>query len=97
MSRPPPVTSAVFPWRVMWCISLFLGVGGFGDDRFDASADQPETEEGDGHDRRAEREDRRSEEHTSEFQSLMRISYAVFWLKKKIISTQTKQYTHTKK
>src|SRR3546814_5999530 len=25
----------------------------------------------------------RSEEHTSELQSLMRISYAVFWLKKK--------------
>src|SRR3546814_8721076 len=29
------------------------------------------------------REDRRSEEHTSELQSLMRISYAVFCLKKK--------------
>src|SRR3546814_9617635 len=29
---------------------------------------------------------RRSEEHTSELQSLMRISYAVFCLKKKIIS-----------
>src|SRR3546814_7903061 len=28
---------------------------------------------------------RRSEEHTSELQSLMRISYAVFWLKKKKI------------
>src|SRR3546814_5780988 len=59
MSRPPPVTSAVLPWRVMWCISVFLGVGGLGGDRCDASADQPETEEGDGHDRRAEREDRR--------------------------------------
>src|SRR3546814_1382943 len=30
---------------------------------------------------------RRSEEHTSELQSLMRISYAVFCLKKKIIQT----------
>src|SRR3546814_8927926 len=30
---------------------------------------------------------RRSEEHTSELQSLMRISYAVFCLKKKIIKT----------
>src|SRR3546814_9412453 len=29
---------------------------------------------------------RRSEEHTSELQSLMRISYAVFCLKKKIIT-----------
>src|SRR3546814_8725069 len=34
---------------------------------------------------------RRSEEHTSELQSLMRISYAVFCLKKK---TNTKQHTH---
>src|SRR3546814_6180805 len=31
--------------------------------------------------------DDRSEEHTSELQSLMRISYAVFCLKKKTIST----------
>src|SRR3546814_6019911 len=31
----------------------------------------------------------RSEEHTSELQSLMRISYAVFCLKKKIIKHQT--------
>src|SRR3546814_6362592 len=33
----------------------------------------------------------RSEEHTSELQSLMRISYAVFCLKKKIKSYNTKQ------
>src|SRR3546814_1484764 len=33
----------------------------------------------------AQRQDRRSEEHTSELQSLMRISYAVFCLKKKKI------------
>src|SRR3546814_9674633 len=32
---------------------------------------------------------RRSEEHTSELQSLMRISYAVFCLKKKNINTKT--------
>src|SRR3546814_6928286 len=32
--------------------------------------------------------DERSEEHTSELQSLMRISYAVFCLKKKIKTTQ---------
>src|SRR3546814_3757057 len=41
----------------------------------------------------------RSEEHTSELQSLMRISYAVFCLKKKksrqtmILSTQSTKYT----
>src|SRR3546814_9490363 len=33
----------------------------------------------------------RSEEHTSELQSLMRISYAVFCLKKKKDNTHTKQ------
>src|SRR3546814_9534318 len=33
---------------------------------------------------------RRSEEHTSELQSLMRISYAVFCLKKKTNNTTTK-------
>src|SRR3546814_3648763 len=32
---------------------------------------------------------RRSEEHTSELQSLMRISYAVFCLKKKILTIKT--------
>src|SRR3546814_2084914 len=39
---------------------------------------------------------RRSEEHTSELQSLMRISYAVFCLKKKNNNTQrTKQHQQT--
>src|SRR3546814_4610825 len=36
----------------------------------------------------------RSEEHTSELQSLMRISYAVFCLKKKKNHTQTNNYMH---
>src|SRR3546814_2675935 len=35
----------------------------------------------------------RSEEHTSELQSLMRISYAVFCLKKQIIKQNTQQHT----
>src|SRR3546814_3912553 len=42
--------------------------------------------------------DRRSEEHTSELQSLMRISYAVFCLKKKKKTKQhrtTQQYNST--
>src|SRR3546814_7373852 len=34
------------------------------------------------------RQNGRSEEHTSELQSLMRISYAVFCLKKKILNKQ---------
>src|SRR3546814_6870289 len=44
-------------------------------------------------------DDNRSEEHTSELQSLMRISYAVFCLKKKHTKKQTDKYerntTHT--
>src|SRR3546814_5880653 len=36
----------------------------------------------------------RSEEHTSELQSLMRISYAVFCLKKKINNNYKKQCIH---
>src|SRR3546814_3469856 len=36
----------------------------------------------------------RSEEHTSELQSLMRISYAVFCLKKKTLSNTTHYITH---
>src|SRR3546814_7665457 len=35
----------------------------------------------------------RSEEHTSELQSLMRISYAVFCLKKKTYTQQTEKHT----
>src|SRR3546814_1649171 len=38
----------------------------------------------------------RSEEHTSELQSLMRISYAVFCLKKKKLSKQLIKYTNIK-
>src|SRR3546814_1367598 len=37
----------------------------------------------------------RSEEHTSELQSLMRISYAVFCLKKKHTANQSDYHTHT--
>src|SRR3546814_3948591 len=36
----------------------------------------------------------RSEEHTSELQSLMRISYAVFCLKKKTHRQHTRHYTY---
>src|SRR3546814_3990437 len=39
---------------------------------------------------------RRSEEHTSELQSLMRISYAVFCLKKKTETTTVKRNPHPK-
>src|SRR3546814_9520097 len=45
----------------------------------------------------ADEKERRSEEHTSELQSLMRISYAVFCLKKKIKTTQNIQHMNQKK
>src|SRR3546814_1011450 len=48
-----------------------------------------------GGDDAAEVEDDRSEEHTSELQSLMRISYAVFCLKKKNIKTHQQTQNHT--
>src|SRR3546814_5778825 len=38
---------------------------------------------------------KRSEEHTSELQSLMRISYAVFCLKKKKLEHSTYRYIHS--
>src|SRR3546814_4794936 len=45
----------------------------------------------------SERKHDRSEEHTSELQSLMRISYAVFCLKKKKTSNKTTTRRTTKK
>src|SRR3546814_8945637 len=45
------------------------------------------------HEDRVQRLEPRSEEHTSELQSLMRISYAVFCLKKKKKHKPTKHYT----
>src|SRR3546814_7205009 len=50
---------------------------------------------GRGRRRRAGRPRRRSEEHTSELQSLMRISYAVFCLKKKIKRIYKMHIQHT--
>src|SRR3546814_8695603 len=44
--------------------------------------------------RRATAADDRSEEHTSELQSLMRISYAVFCLKKKKVTLYKNMKTH---
>src|SRR3546814_10268668 len=47
------------------------------------------------HRHRASTSARRSEEHTSELQSLMRISYAVFCLKKKTNTTHKHTNAHT--
>src|SRR3546814_8173817 len=60
--------------------SLGLAAGGEGPFRY---ARQSVARQIAGHDARRLDRTRRSEEHTSELQSLMRISYAVFCLKKK--------------
>src|SRR3546814_6647519 len=60
------------------------GPGAYGRDRRHPGSARPEAAEGS--------QDRaRSEEHTSELQSLMRISYAVFCLKKKTQNMKNKQ------
>src|SRR3546814_7474531 len=64
----------------------------FGDLRLDQRLQMPDQRPGYlGEDRRVRR---RSEEHTSELQSLMRISYAVFCLKKKKNVTKTTYSFH---
>src|SRR3546814_1645985 len=60
--------------------------------RAGAAADHPGGGQPDGH---APGAGSRSEEHTSELQSLMRISYAVFCLKKKKIEKQNIQSINT--
>src|SRR3546814_10083459 len=88
MIRRPPRstrTDTLFPYTTLFRSTL-TGEHTFGDTTLRASADfldprndDPQPGEG------------RSEEHTSELQSLMRISYAVFCLKKK-----KRKYTHAR-
>src|SRR3546814_4678469 len=54
---------------------------------------RPERDRACAPDQARKQEQRRSEEHTSELQSLMRISYAVFCLKKKKMKTNKKKKT----
>src|SRR3546814_7885080 len=69
-------------------------VGGEQDERQEAGADHPLHRQGAGPEpvRQVATEGGRSEEHTSELQSLMRISYAVFCLKKKKKQLPTHHY-----
>src|SRR3546814_6144999 len=81
MIRRPPRstrTDTLFP-----CTTLFRSRGGHQDQEVafvqeEAAAPRHQVDRGQQHG-----EQHRSEEHTSELQSLMRISYAVFCLKKK--------------
>src|SRR3546814_4987622 len=71
---------------------------GIGDQREDADRGrlhhQPDDAQQHRRQRLQQRRERRSEEHTSELQSLMRISYAVFCLKKKQIQTTMNTLLH---
>src|SRR3546814_1908776 len=71
--------------QIVAACSVGLGAVGF-DARFRLSGGRAGASDAGCCDRRSAPE-RRSEEHTSELQSLMRISYAVFSLKKKQINT----------
>src|SRR3546814_5212255 len=80
MIRRPPRstrTDTLFPYTTLF---RSLVDGAFGTGRADP---HPGAVRHDPQAPRSRQERRRSEEHTSELQSLMRISYAVFCLKKK--------------
>src|SRR3546814_9210245 len=90
MIRRPPRstrTDTLFPYTTLFRSRLaVLGVGRVHDGRGDVVDADVLTGAGDLQVAEREVAERRSEEHTSELQSLMRISYAVFCLKKKKIT-----------
>src|SRR3546814_2200401 len=104
MIRPPPrstSTDTLFPYT-----TLFRSDGGYygvwaslDPDRYARRARRADRRirSRQEPDRTATRSDHRSEEHTSELQSLMRISYAVFCLKKKTTTNNNtkNKYKHT--
>src|SRR3546814_16884416 len=87
MIRRPPRstrTDTLFPYTTLFRSQRDRRAPGAPGDPLGADADDPD--QGDFDEQGVDREhgaDSRSEEHTSELQSLMRISYAVFCLKKK--------------
>src|SRR3546814_2677136 len=86
MIRRPPRstrTDTLFPYTTLFrSRTQFDGDAGHAHAARNVAAGQPQAIEAVGQAARIERPER-SEEHTSELQSLMRISYAVFCLKKK--------------
>src|SRR3546814_7412726 len=96
-SQPPaaaePARSALEPEAPIAQVSAHHASCGAGEQKHDKRCDHRK------HLRHRAKAESRSEEHTSELQSLMRISYAVFCLKKKKkqINTQKKSnYRHKK-
>src|SRR3546814_3748353 len=91
MIRRPPRstrTDTLFPYTTLFR-SVGIGAGPRGGVRGGADAFAGETGAMSARCMSGARMRRRSEEHTSELQSLMRISYAVFCLKKKKNKVQT--------
>src|SRR3546814_13573180 len=93
--------------RRQWRLARLLTNGTHGGQRFELSDEPAGRQRDQGFDRRPERsfsgrgpaerpQHRRSEENTSELQSLMRISYADFCLKKKNRSHAYNRDQHTK-
>src|SRR3546814_19201992 len=98
MRRPPRSTrtDTLFPYTTLFRSHHTYDVGqverGVEEDQPPIGVDpaQPDIEQ-----EHREHDGHRSEEHTSELQSLMSISYAVFCLKKKKIKTENTTYTRT--
>src|SRR3546814_6290144 len=108
MIRRPPrstLTDTLFPYTTLFrsdAIAERRGLGDIGGDHLTNTGDRdliegrPRAEREAGEDRELVRgvdADDRSEEHTSELQSLMRISYAVFCLKKTKDNKPEKKHT----
>src|SRR3546814_5308574 len=99
MIRRPPRstrTDTLFPYTTLFR-SILIGIGETRRERIDALLALRELSDRYGHIQeiivqnfraKSGTKMHRSEEHTSELQSLMRISYAVFCLKKKTINTR---------
>src|SRR3546814_7361229 len=102
MIRRPPIstrTDTLFPYTTLFLSVALVAQRPIREERVDVGQQRERPQRGEGaphdphqcHRRCALRleEEARSEEHTSELQSLMRISYAVFCLKKKKTKKQT--------
>src|SRR3546814_1339675 len=98
MIRRPPRstrTDTLFPYTTLFRSARPRRRGAEAGDARDGEADASRLRARRHRDRRGRllRDEQRSEEHTSELQSLMRISYAVFCLKKKKIKKKN-QHRH---
>src|SRR3546814_15085530 len=96
IQRPPrsTLTDTLFPYTTLFRSQLGESIAQDAGADFDAPLVQREVIEEpapESRRERREREHRRSEEHTSELQSLMRISYAVFCLRKKTTAHMSSQ------